>query len=275
MCFRCLGEGHLGQYCNHTRVCGQDGCKEVHHRLIHRDQDGSQGNEMRSNQNEKDDKATKKEDNLGQKSEPVKAKSSTEAEKKLNEKKVEQNHMTMVTETTGNIALRTIPVYIKNGNRKLQVNALLDDASTKTYINVDVAAELGLQRCLQKVNVSVLNSKVETFETSPVECVIESLDGKACSKVTAFTANRVTGNMRVIDWNICAKMWPHLKGLPFHKLGLTSTVDVLIGLDCADLHFSFKDVRGKPGQPVARLMLLGWTCIGAMEGQSQDNIRLC
>ena len=164
-------------------------------------------------------------------------------------------------------------MYIKNGNRKLQLNALLDDASTKTYINIDVAAELGLQGCLWKVNMSVLNGKVETFETSPVECVIESLDGKACSKVIAFTANRVTGNMRVTDWNICAKMWPHLKGLPFHKLGPTSTVDVLIGLDCADLHFSFKDVRGKPGQPVARLTPLGWTCIGAMEGQSQDNIR--
>ena len=77
----------------------------------------------------------------------------------------------------------------------MQVNALLDDASTKTYINTDVAAELGLRGCLQKVNVSVLNGKVETFETSPVECVIESLDGKSCFKVTAFTANRVTGNM--------------------------------------------------------------------------------
>ena len=181
--------------------------------------------------------------------------------------------MTMVTETTGTIALRTIPVYIKMLIKNLQVSALLDDANTKTYINVDVAAELGLQGCLWKVNVSVLNGKVETFETSPVECVIESLDGKSCSKVTAFTANRVTGNMRVSDWNICAKMWPHLKRLPFHKLGPTSTVNVLVGLDCADLHFSFKDVRGKPGQPVARLTPLGWTCIGAMEGQSQDNIR--
>ena len=100
MCFHCLGEGHLGQYCNRTRVCGQDGCKEVHHRLLHRDQDRSQSNEMRSNQNEKDDKATKKEDNFGEKSGSVKTKSSTEAEKKLNEKKVEQNDMTMVTETT-------------------------------------------------------------------------------------------------------------------------------------------------------------------------------
>ena len=195
LCFRCLGEDHLGQYCNRTRVCSQNGCKEVHHRLLHRDHNGSQTNEMKLNQNEKGDKATKKEDNLEEKGGSAKTKPPIEAEKKLNEQKVEQNNTTMVTETTGNIALRTIPVYIKNGNRKLQVNALLDDASTKTYINTDVAAELGLRGCLQKVNVSVLNGKVETFETSPVECVIESLDGKSCFKVTAFTANRVTGNM--------------------------------------------------------------------------------
>ena len=269
LCFRCLGEDHLGQYCNRTRVCGQNGCKEVHHRLLHRDQNGSQTNEMKLDQNEKGDKATKKEDNLEEKSGSAITKSLIEAEKKQKEQKVEQSDTTMVTETTGNIALRTIPVYIKNGNRKLQViNALLDDASTKTYINTDVAAELGLQGSLQRVN-----GKVETFETSPVEFVIESLDGKSCSKVTAFTANRVTGNMKVADWNTCAKMWPHLKGLPFYKLGPTSTVDMLIGLDCADLHFSFKDIRGKPGQPVARLTPLGWTCIGAMDGKSQESIR--
>jgi len=65
----------------------------------------------------------------------------------------------------------------------------LDDASTKTYINSDIAAELGLQGCLQKVNVSVLNGQMETFETLPLECVIESLDGKANLKVTAFTTD--------------------------------------------------------------------------------------
>ena len=51
----------------------------------------------------------------------------------------------MVSETTGNIALRTIPVYLKNGNKRVRVNAVLDDASTKTYVNVDVTAELGLK----------------------------------------------------------------------------------------------------------------------------------
>ena len=42
-------------------------------------------------------------------------------------------------------ALRTVSVVLKNGNRKMVVNAVLDDASTTTYINSDVATELGLQ----------------------------------------------------------------------------------------------------------------------------------
>lgn len=43
------------------------------------------------------------------------------------------------------IGLRTVPVILKNGNRSLTVNALLDDAGTKTYINADVAAVQGLK----------------------------------------------------------------------------------------------------------------------------------
>ena len=35
LCFRCLGDGHLGQFCNCTSI---DGCKEVHHRLLHKAQ---------------------------------------------------------------------------------------------------------------------------------------------------------------------------------------------------------------------------------------------
>jgi len=164
----------------------------------------------------------------------------------------------------GGFALRTIP---KNGNKKLKVNALLDDASTKTYLNTDVAAELDLQGEVQKISVSVLNGQVETFETG--ECIIESLDGKVQSKVNAFTTGRVTGNMRATDWNSCVDKWPHLRGIQFYKLGPRSIVDVLIGLDCADLNFSYKDVRGNPGQPVARPTPLGWTCIGPL-GEGQD-----
>jgi len=88
---------------------------------------------------------------------------------------------------SGMIALRTIPVYLSNGSRKIKVNALLDDASTKSYINSDVAAELGLKGQLRRVKVNVLNGQIETFETTPVVCNIESLDGRSKLNLTAFT----------------------------------------------------------------------------------------
>ena len=40
----------------------------------------------------------------------------------------------------------------------------------------------------------------------------------------------------------------------------------------ADLHYSFRDIRGAPGQPVARLTPLGWTCIGPAGNSKQINI---
>ena len=52
------------------------------------------------------------------------------------------------------------------------------------------------------MNVGVLNGAVETFETVPIDCFVESLDGKSY-KIAAFTMTRVTGNM------------PHLKRLEF------------------------------------------------------------
>ena len=71
--------------------------------------------------------------------------------------------------------------------------------------------------------------------------------------------------MKAIDWSMCAREWPHLRCLEFHKLGPRPTVDVLIGLDCADLHFSFRE-------PVAWLTQLGWTCIGPTRSNKQINI---
>ena len=50
------------------------------------------------------------------------------------------------------IALPTIPMIFRYGDRSLKVNALLDDGSTKSYINADVAAELGLQGKNRKGN---------------------------------------------------------------------------------------------------------------------------
>ena len=48
------------------------------------------------------------------------------------------------------------------------VNELLNDGSTKTYVNEDVAAELGLKGPAQELQVNVLNRHSETLWTMPV-----------------------------------------------------------------------------------------------------------
>jgi hypothetical protein len=45
----------------------------------------------------------------------------------------------------------------------------------------------------------------------PVEFELKSLDGKVTHNVSAFTTEKVTGDMQVIDWNEYAGRWDHLK----------------------------------------------------------------
>lgn len=98
------------------------------------------------------------------------------------------------------IGLCTVPVIFKNVNRSLTVNALLDDASTKTYINADVAAEQVLKWKTENEIVNVLNGQNETFETRPVNLELQSVNGNVSIKVSACTTNRVMGSMTVVDW---------------------------------------------------------------------------
>ena len=56
----------------------------------------------------------------------------------------------------------------------MKVNALLDEASTQTYVNEDVAAELGLNGTFETIKVNVLNGDCKSFQTMPVEFRLES-----------------------------------------------------------------------------------------------------
>ena len=56
--------------------------------------------------------------------------------------------------STRNNALTSSCSYFEKWLSKLKVNALLDDASTQTYVNADVAAEVGLTGTFETIKVS-------------------------------------------------------------------------------------------------------------------------
>ena len=145
----------------------------------------------------------------------------------------------------------------------------MDDGSSKTYLNSDIAAELELGGSPHELTVNILNDNQEKFETTVVEFTISSLNGKVSKLASAYTTERVTGNMEVINWRQYQSKWIHLQGIEFPQVGPRTTVDLLIGVDQADLLYSLRDVKGQPGEPIARLAPLGWTCIGNPDGKAE------
>lgn len=164
--------------------------------------------------------------------------------------------------STSVISLRTIPVRISHGGKEILINALLDDGSTQTFINSDIADFLRLPRENQTdLTVSVLNGTTESFMSSSVNFEIASMDRRRAFKISAMTTDRVTGDMQPVNWQYQAKQFNHLKKLPFWKPN-KGKIDILIGLDHAYLHQNIKEVFGGNNDPFARLTPLGWTCIG-------------
>lgn len=126
LCFRCLGTTHRAKSCRQSKICGINSCKQNHHKLLHN---------------------------------PAKdyIEQSKHVDSTLNpEAPVFQSHeITTHSSSSEYVALRTVPVILRNGNRSVKINALLDDGSTKTYLNENVAAELGLQGEMKTMTVKV------------------------------------------------------------------------------------------------------------------------
>lgn len=171
-------------------------------------------------------------------------------------------------------SLRTIPVWVKAQGKKIKVNAILDDASNESFLNEEVAGALGLKEPYHTVKVHVLNNSVETFQTMPLTIEIESVNGQFAKEIEVKTCPRsVTGGYKPEDWKESREKWPHLAECDFPSPTKDGLVDLLIGVDNPDLHYSFVDVRGKVGEPVARLGPLGWTCIGCPDGRVESRTR--
>ena len=68
------------------------------------------------------------------------------------------------------------------------LNAQLDNGSTQTYLNADIATKLGLHWEIQKSQVNVINWAVATYQTAPLEFKSRSINGQVKTVIEAFTS---------------------------------------------------------------------------------------
>ena len=180
-----------------------------------------------------------------------------------------QRSVTMETyeerERQQEVALRPVPIILKNGSRRVLVNCLLDEGSDTTYVNEDVVEELGLGGKKQQITVKVANDQSIRFLSGTVKIGLESNDGRVDTEITVKTSDRICGGLKAVNWVKIQDKWNHLRGIPFPKLARGNQIDVLLGADHFELMYSMKEVTGLPNEPCARLCPLGWTAVGKIK----------
>ena len=98
-----------------------------------------------------------------------------------------------------------MPIIVENGSKSLIINTSLDDGSTQTYLNADIAAKLGLHGEIRKSQVNVRNGTVATFQEAPVEFTLRSVNGQVNAVIEVFIINDVTGDLKTVNWKARSK----------------------------------------------------------------------
>ena len=253
LCFHCLLGGHRAKDCKFRPdlLCGVEGCKRKHHRLVH---------------NHLETGLCSIEIFISQLGEDEIRDSAVQVQKSL-------LSMSLVADGAGvllpleeeYISIRTVTVEIRCGNRRRRVIAALDSCSNNTNIDADLAEELGLPILRANIprEMQFLERKAH-LSSNFVKFLISPIDSDANFEMTAFTIKNLMAGSPVVDWNDVAKNYPHLQeaGIPHQRS--SDRVQILIGTEFAELMTPCRVLRGSPGSgaPVAELTDLGWAFSG-------------
>ncbi|XP_065180217.1 uncharacterized protein LOC135810654 [Sycon ciliatum] len=171
---------------------------------------------------------------------------------------------THVSEHSGRVLLRVIPVTVRNGDTAADTYALLDEGLTVSLIESELAEELGLAGPTQPLRLSWTDGKQHQESSSKV--VTFSVAGR--QRQDSFTLTNIhthakfnlpTQSINPQRLNNC----PHLEGLDLPTLSCAKA-RLLIGQDNYSLIAPRVIAEGPPNTPVATQTKLGWVVHGGM-----------
>ena len=75
------------------------------------------------------------------------------------------------------VALRNVPVILKDGKKRMLVNCFVDEDTDTTYVNEDVVEELGVKGEKELITVNVANDQRVSFPSMAFTIRLESVNG--------------------------------------------------------------------------------------------------
>ena len=160
------------------------------------------------------------------------------------------------------VYLPLVPVKINSDPRTFY--ALLDCASTCSFINADVADDLNLQRVNSNYKVNTISSQTRVSEIVSFDLSDTSGFGSVHLGNVLVIPDIPTRNPRE---SIDVNLYPHLQNIPLMQRNDVK-VSLLLGMDNAHLIVPYETKRDPEGrnQPYATLTYFGWALGGPVSG---------
>ena len=234
LCFNSRRPGHFSKQCPSLNRCRK--CQKPHHTLIHDD-----SKETLPSQSDKD---------------LTSSTSSTEP--------MVLSHT--AAGITSNTLLMTCQVLVKApDNSSVKAHALLDSASSTSFVSERLAQSLCLPRFHHNIRISGIAGlshqsplqSVATFNVSPVHNNAKSLS------ISAIVVPRVTCDLPIQPIHFDSQ-WTHLKDLKLADpdFGRPGRIDMLLGIDVHTDVLLQGRRSGPPGSPIAFETMFGWVLAG-------------
>ncbi|XP_055918440.1 uncharacterized protein LOC129950533 [Eupeodes corollae] len=227
LCRRCL-KRHLGSRCQSESICGENNCTRKHHRLLHNV-------------------------NAGQGS-PTNGTVGVHSK----ELSVSKSYV------TDPVLFRVVPVFLYGRGTRIKTFAFLDDGSSVTLIDKEIAKKLNVQGtprplCLKwtgntsryENDSELISLQISSTSTNPERFQVADI----------HTVSKLCLPTQTMNPDELKQKFEHLKGLDLPAY-CKATPRILIGVNNAQLGFPLKSKEGYRHEPVATKTRLGWVLHG-------------
>ena len=179
----------------------------------------------------------------------------------------EQNAHTTTTKTPhSGIAFGIVEVSVigASGN-EVKGNLLLDDGSDTTLVSESFVKKLGLRGKKTTLHISGVGGKARRKASTEVILRVKTPEGSnEHVNLKAWSLESICQPIETVSWPDIKTNWRHLEKLDLRTVG--GEVDILLGLDHADLLVPLEVKTGRPKEPVAKKTSFGWTAVGPIGG---------
>ena len=175
------------------------------------------------------------------------------------------------------VCLPIVPVRVrgKDSTQVIETYALLDQGSDTSLCDKGLAEQLdvtGKERTFTLNTVEQTNSLRKGLEVSLDVMPMDSDESVELSKV--LTVDKLPISVQGKPCQEDLRKWPHLNDIVL-PTAQADEVALLIGNDTPEVFWALDERRGNLKEPYAVKSLLGWTVVGPMNHQDQENPLNC